>query len=313
VRSIRHHRFYLRKLGFTLVELLVVIAIIAMLVALLLPAVQSAREAARRTQCTNQVKQIAIGILNYESSFKRLPDGIFVKIPEQCVAGDCRGTGMFVTILPYLEDIAIENLYKPFYTDSRGWLSWIANANFAQITIPGYICPSETRWSEFPTRRTYFGVAGGKTRVHAHYRGDTYHDGVFYQNSRLKLSNIKDGMSHTMAIGESSHAHYWGQGPGYGVASIGGPVWWAAGDACILSDCNRVQSVGRIVLSTKYPLNSVIPLGPLENNLPFGSEHPGGGHFAFCDGHVSFLVTDIDFRAYQALSTRKAGDEAAEF
>lgn len=98
--------------GFTLVELLVVIAIIGILIALLLPAVQSAREAARRMQCSNGLKQIGLALLNYESTHGRFPAGAAVSIPEQCNSLDCRGNPMYVAILPYLELGSIEQQYN---------------------------------------------------------------------------------------------------------------------------------------------------------------------------------------------------------
>lgn len=89
--------------GFTLVELLVVVAIIGILVALLLPAVQAAREAARRSQCLNNLAQVGKGMLNYESAFGTLPPGADVRVPRFCRGGSCRGIGLFIKIMPYME------------------------------------------------------------------------------------------------------------------------------------------------------------------------------------------------------------------
>jgi prepilin-type N-terminal cleavage/methylation domain-containing protein len=167
----------MKKRGFTLVELLVVIAIIGVLVALLLPAVQAAREAARRTQCSNQLKQIALAMHNYENSYRCFPAGAVVRFTGGCTV-DCRGASCFVTILPYLENVNLESLYKPYYKASNGWLGWAGDTNFSKMKAPFYLCPSEARWTETEdpdgVRRDYFGVTGGKSTAPGfprHWRG----------------------------------------------------------------------------------------------------------------------------------------------
>ncbi|MEX0865883.1 MAG: DUF1559 domain-containing protein, partial [Pirellulales bacterium] len=148
--------------GFTLVELLVVIAIIGILIALLLPAVQSAREAARRVQCSNNLKQIGLALLNYEFTYGAFPAGASISIPEQCSGNDCRGNPMYVAMLPFLELRNIEQSYD--YDVNWGWAAWWnANSGLATQTIGVYQCPSEGRFAEYPNHRLYFGVTGGKT------------------------------------------------------------------------------------------------------------------------------------------------------
>jgi len=140
----RKHTFRRPLHGFTLVELLVVIAIIGILIALLLPAVQAAREAARRMQCSSHVRQSNQGVLNYESAYGCLPAGFAVdyKDPTSCGA-DCRGTAFYVAILPYLEQESIEDFYD--YGAHNKWLGQQYLNQFVNKRIATYQCPSRTR------------------------------------------------------------------------------------------------------------------------------------------------------------------------
>jgi prepilin-type N-terminal cleavage/methylation domain-containing protein/prepilin-type processing-associated H-X9-DG protein len=313
--------------GFTLVELLVVITIIGLLIALLLPAVQAAREAARRMQCSNNLKQISLAVANYESNYRMFPAGAAIfsgsPLPPGCA---CRGTGFYVSILPYLELTGVEALYN--YRSNDGWSdAWCDHPVLRRTPVAAYKCPSEAKWENSlynfggqtynvgPMRRVYFGVTGGRNPLAINTQGHVYHDGVMYANSFTLISAISDGTSSTMMVGESTHPHRYGFGPGYGNATVGGPVMWPDGGGCA-GACNprnpALESMGRCVLSTRYPINfdMVKSLGSMPfdqmSDVPFFSEHPGGTHFAFCDGHTTFLSQSMNIDVYQSLST-KAG------
>jgi prepilin-type N-terminal cleavage/methylation domain-containing protein/prepilin-type processing-associated H-X9-DG protein len=291
--------------GFTLVELLVVIAIIGVLVALLLPAVQAAREAARRVKCQNHLKQIGIALLNYESTFKTLPAGMEVELSLHCSGADCRGNALWTRLLPYLEQAPLAAQYD----DKLGGLA-TANAALGANALSVYACPSDGKWATFPNRRNYFGVAGGRLR-HSHgWRGDVFLDGVFNINLRRRLAEISDGSSNTLAVGESFHAQRWGAGAGYGDPNVGGPVTWMMCSACIKPSCLPAdRSYGRDMRNAKYPINAVVPLLPdNENDTPFGSQHPGGASFVFADGHVSLLYQGLPMNVYQLLAACDDGE-----
>jgi prepilin-type N-terminal cleavage/methylation domain-containing protein/prepilin-type processing-associated H-X9-DG protein len=292
--------------GFTLVELLVVITIIGILIALLLPAVQAAREAARRMQCSNNLKQISLAMLNYENAHGVFPAGLVYRLQGGCSMGDCRGTGWPAVILPYMEYDSVGALYKPFYSAGNGWCGWDADAEYRKIPVPAYICPSEGKWADQPTRREYFGVIGGKTLVNRCSLGDVYSDGVLYPNSFCEIGKISDGTSSTLLVGECTHERIKMDASGN---STYGPYPWYVGGSVSPSDPLRDQSTANVLCSTKYPLGSTITPSYTENNdVPFTSEHSGVVNFAYCDGHVQFLSITIDHNIYRALSTRAGGE-----
>jgi prepilin-type N-terminal cleavage/methylation domain-containing protein/prepilin-type processing-associated H-X9-DG protein len=295
----------MRRRAFTLIELLVVIAIIAILIGLLLPAVQKVREAAARLKCQNNLHQIGLGLHNYHSAYGKFPAGAAIDPATMC-GGDCRGNSMWAVLLPYIEQDNIANKYN----FAIGWNSG-GNPALGNLPIVLYTCPSDGKWAQYPNRRNYYGVVGGRTLYSHGWRGDVYTDGIFTINMPKALTQISDGTSNTLAVGESNHPSKWGLGPGYGVASIGGIPGWLSGSACLRPGCTiNNESYGRDLRDTKFPINSsILPMADdTDNDAPYGSGHSGGANFAFADGHVAFLNQAIPMDVYRALSTYAGGE-----
>ena len=304
-----------RNSGFTLVELLVVIAIIGILIALLLPAVQAAREAARRMQCSNNLKQISLAALNYESTYKCLPICI-AHFDEAGVEGN--GLSWMIGILPFMEQQPLFdslNLDGQAYTAGRGVFN-AENHELIRQPIDAYRCPSDSIknlvktnvWRAVPSDlplavTSYAGVLGphdyGNASIFGglpdchNYAAYGYEEctGTFWRHSHLApvtIASFTDGTSNTVIIGEVMPDYddfkYWAIGNGT-YASTGPPINYAAPE----------------------------PVDPWDwaNQGGFRSRHPGGAQFAFGDGHVSFLSDTIATDVYRGLSTRAGGEVVA--
>lgn len=304
-----------RRRGFTLIELLVVIAIIAILIALLLPAVQQAREAARRVSCKNNMRQIGIATHNYHDVHRSFPPGWIGATAG--IGNDVEGNNGFgwgTMTLPYLEQSTL-------YNQLNFQVSIINPVNLPLLahSLSVFRCPSDpqpTVWemeqegspgnvlADLATAN-YVGVFGsgdnqrGGRELHdcEGFIGQCTGNGMFFHNSRIKMRDITDGTSNTLAIGERrtfplgvSTAHYstWS-----GVVPEG------------------EETFARILGLTDHNPNSNNSTMPHLDD--FSSAHEGGAHFVFADGHIRFISENIDNNLYQWLSTRSNGEVVGDF
>ncbi len=303
--------------GFTLVELLVVIAIIGILVALLLPAVQQAREAARRTQCLNQLKQIALAIHNYESGQRSFPIGSRLESIDRefsncSSAGDQPGLAPWtVLILPYMEDKALHDAaeFNELFTSTSNVRGSATNHQLFLRENPGYKCPSDPISGLGTNYTSYLGVQGGgpcPVCTSQSNRRVFYDNGVMALNTKIAMRKIKDGTTKTFLIGES---RYVDQSVQTGSNATGWSGWASSAKSGTWA-MPMVMSAG-----TLLGINGLDPVefNPLNvktldvQTRAFGSHHVGGAHFALSDGSASFFNEDMDVVAFFNFSIRNDG------
>ena len=297
-----------RSKGFTLIELLVVIAIIAILIALLLPAVQQAREAARRSQCKNNLKQWGLALHNYHDTHRIFPPGM--------MTGGNR-VGFHVMLLPFLDQT---NLYNQF--DFNVSYTTAPNLALRDEKFDLLHCPSSfgrdrqsASTSEGWTVH-YYGVAGPLGTKPSPLSGDwtdvgdlsitpSYGchstEGILYRNSNMTIADVLDGTTNTMIMGEISGRpagnpyRAWTQG----IAGGGYPSSTSQGSAAYA--CKGLYTtIGQVDYNTTDPLKFF-------SHTRFTSNHEGGCHFLFADGSVHFISENIDFNTYQAAGARNDG------
>ncbi|HXT57532.1 MAG TPA: DUF1559 domain-containing protein, partial [Pirellulales bacterium] len=200
-----------KRTAFTLVELLVVIAIIGILIALLLPAVQAAREAARRSQCTNNLKQLGIALQNFEQMRKSLPTGTTSQTyaPDPTIPANFYRWSAFAHLTPFLEQTAVYNILDlsvPLYGGpSQGYAVMPVNQKAVQIVVPLFLCPSDNGRPVTNYLGVVFGPSNYAACMGSGANGGTEYntDGIFYMNSDTKFADISDGASATAAMSES--------------------------------------------------------------------------------------------------------------
>jgi prepilin-type N-terminal cleavage/methylation domain-containing protein/prepilin-type processing-associated H-X9-DG protein len=282
----------MQRRGFTLIELLVVIAIIGVLIALLLPAVQAAREAARRMSCTNNLKQVGIALHNYHDAHGTLPMGYSYRLGYTW-----GGFGWGTAILPHVEQ---GPLFDAVIFDFPAWS--VENATVCITPVGFYLCPSDDTSQQGQLDRDGFRYAMG-SYVASFGPGDMdFGDpedrrGLFSRNSRTRFAEVRDGLSHTLAAGERHNGRF-------GVLSSGGhlfaeTVWVGA----IKEDPDDDHGHTTLFQAGHTPSS------PEMDDRDAASRHPGGVNFLFGDGSVRPLKESIALSIYQALSTR-AGNEA---
>jgi prepilin-type N-terminal cleavage/methylation domain-containing protein len=292
------------KRGFTLVELLVVITIIGILIALLLPAVQAAREAARRAQCTNNLKQMGLALHNYASVWNS-------RFPPIPMTGTSYQHGPFSYMLPYMEQQGLYDLLK--FGQSFDSVSSDKNgtANAAKTVVPCYICPSWPYQAAYAINGNpvtgltlYQGVAGAFPDVSPNVTpnldgnsslGTVPRNGFFGFNFARRLADVNDGLSNTLAVGEFVAFNIGGTSSNTPPGLVRG---WAMGSY----GGNMAMQSAKVVANS---INATVSIatGVPYHQLPFGSFHPGGANFLVGDGSVTFLSDDINFLLYQQLAT----------
>jgi prepilin-type N-terminal cleavage/methylation domain-containing protein/prepilin-type processing-associated H-X9-DG protein len=290
---VHHRRTHSPSVGrrpasaFTLVELLVVIAIIGILIALLLPAVQAAREAAWRMQCSSRLKQLALAMHNYANTHKSFPPGCITDgVPQR------QQWGWGVFLLPYVEKIPLHRELAPNDRRLVDLLNDPRARVLVQTPIPLFRCPSDRTPrllekteqirdfdGEAPVGTDFFAATSNYIGVTGFWDiADLPANGVFFPNSAVDFSQIRDGTSNTFALGERDFYCAAGAWAGVRDARGGGP----RGADYVL---------GRVSIKLNDPRN----VGNDRCCEGFSSPHAGGANFALCDGSVRFINENIRF------------------
>ena len=315
---------HLRRRAFTLIELLVVIAIIAVLIALLLPAVQQAREAARRSQCKNNLKQLGLAFHNYHDTFGCLPNGSH---PTPTYPGGGYHMGWAPKIFPYIDEATRLHAMEAFspnpITELGPWrLDGAPHNGRSEIwgPIPVFSCPSSPLGNRSPDivnstlpwiasqgALHYRGCAGRVEDVTNPSDGNNWrwaNTGLIYPLSKTRFRDVIDGTSNTILLGESSSSYGWSSSMKAGWGGIQPWTWgmyWYTDTRRLMLDSKNIQ----------FPINYRGSFGT--NHTPYTSTHVGGAHFLLADGSVHFVSQNIDLGLFKGLGTRAKGEVLGEW
>jgi prepilin-type N-terminal cleavage/methylation domain-containing protein/prepilin-type processing-associated H-X9-DG protein len=281
-----------RRGGLTLIELVVAISVIGLLVALLLPAVQQVRESARRTTCTNHLRQLGLALLNYESAHGVFPPG---SIMSESSTSDMSGWGWAAMLLPFVEQASLAGeIDFRFATGSE------RNRSVISQGFGLFRCPSDPAPLQFQLtiNRQPLAFATGNYAGSSGSRG-LGTPGVLYELSSTRLRDITDGASQTLLVGERANQVI-------PRSSIGDYTsgWYGR---LVVGELHLDSSIAHLDVNRLAPVN-------LSLDFPhcFSSRHPGGAQFAMCDGAVRFVAENIDGLVLEALGT-VSGGESVEF
>jgi prepilin-type N-terminal cleavage/methylation domain-containing protein len=297
-----------RNRGFTLVELLVVIAIIGVLVALLLPAVQAAREAARRSSCSNNLKQIGIALHNYHDIHLTFPMG-----------WSNRGQGWSASILPQIEQGTLYDTLQ--WAEGNNWdIDNTPNERACSTLIKTYRCPSAAIPQNVNNQNialrvpaTYRGVASStatsddpSTSANGRHLELSTLEGIFFGDSRIGFKDITDGTSNTFMVGECWWETFSQDGNQMDFWYIGSPQ---------IDPWPNATEFSEFVGSTGVPMNArkIASTSGYVKELSFTSFHPGGAMFTHCDASVRFIPYTINQATYQALGSRNGSETIGNF
>ncbi len=321
--------------GFTLIELLVSIAIVGFLAALLLPAIQASREAARRTQCASQLRQLGVAATSHASARGSFPPGVRQWYFNTAVSH--RGIPLFAYLLPYLEEanaLVTWDYEDPINNANQGSRSHTA------VVLPLLVCPSDDIQENpilMSSRNWVYALTsyGGNGGTRSYFPMQSTADGIFHTTGEasepenfqraVRPRQITDGLSKTILFGERSHIdlNYKTFNDAGWAESLDEWGWWGASTSR--------KMVGHVTMSAYAPINYRLPFsfaGRFGQNPPadsfsafqyyvdlrmcaYGSAHPEGANFCFADGSLRFFISDTDLSVLRALSTRDAAELTA--